>query len=724
MLVDERIEKFAELKEAGCSLESESWNETDTRSKLIDSLLLGCLGWQESDIRRELSNDRSRLDYRLSIATPMVVIEAKKFKTDFALLPSGKPRTNKIQSLLRTTPSLKEHVEQVASYCHRFSIPFAALTNGRSYIVFAGSRTDSTPWLEGDAIVFADIFSAEFDFAPLHSLLSRESVAASSLHRELLGGRNAAVPATVLSTYADPDAVIEKNPLGSALEPVIQNIFSDVIDEVTDEFLKHCYVLPAETSLRSSELEYPLLDVPGTDDRRVINVDSRRAFEEFERTIADRLVESRAGSTLLLIGNLGVGKTIFLQRFFSKECNTNFLPSNIISFVVDFREGDIDSEKVHASVYERLRDYLHAMDAGAVSGPVWPSVTMPSVDLSSLPVLENVFPEDMARFRRLTARLEQENKGRFEERRVEELERLRHDDKRFVRGAIRYLRKNKHLAPCIILDNADHHTQDFQRAVYLTAKALEQELSCLVLLSVQEGSYWHFKRDDGPLASYQDTVFHIPAPRVKDVLAKRLDYAIGQSERFLPRNTEITIGRNVTLEPTHISEYLSKCKNAFFADDEIAVCYECLSNGNIRRGLALFATFLRSGHTDAQTYLAALSQPEACAISLDEVVNSIARGSHRYYSGGRSDIPNLFTLFQTTSDANYSRFGACYLLQFLSTHVQRQSSVGRGFVERAAVLRTLTDLGIASVDHESFLSRMYDQHLIRSSGVSSLKRTT
>ena len=72
------IDTFAKLKQDGCDFEKEDWTESDTRSKFIDRLLIDCLGWQESDIRRELSKCKGRLDYRLSTTIPCVVVEAKK----------------------------------------------------------------------------------------------------------------------------------------------------------------------------------------------------------------------------------------------------------------------------------------------------------------------------------------------------------------------------------------------------------------------------------------------------------------------------------------------------------------------------------------------------------------------------------------------------------------------------------------------------------------------
>ena len=70
------IDSFAEFnsfRSDKASFESEDWSEADTRSKLIDRLLIRCLEWPETSIRRELTIKNERLDYLLSVERPVLV---------------------------------------------------------------------------------------------------------------------------------------------------------------------------------------------------------------------------------------------------------------------------------------------------------------------------------------------------------------------------------------------------------------------------------------------------------------------------------------------------------------------------------------------------------------------------------------------------------------------------------------------------------------------------
>jgi len=117
---DTRSAAFAQIKSNGKSCADENWSEADTRSKLIDSLLIECLGWKEGDIRRELHENGSRLDYRLSTVRPRLVIEAKRISITLTTVCKTSPSTVKLDKLQKSYPDLKPHIQQLAQYCHDF----------------------------------------------------------------------------------------------------------------------------------------------------------------------------------------------------------------------------------------------------------------------------------------------------------------------------------------------------------------------------------------------------------------------------------------------------------------------------------------------------------------------------------------------------------------------------------------------------------------------------
>lgn len=56
----------------------EDLSESDTRSKVIDFILIEMMGWDEIDITREGHNDAGYYDYKVSTGSFHFIIEAKK----------------------------------------------------------------------------------------------------------------------------------------------------------------------------------------------------------------------------------------------------------------------------------------------------------------------------------------------------------------------------------------------------------------------------------------------------------------------------------------------------------------------------------------------------------------------------------------------------------------------------------------------------------------------
>jgi hypothetical protein len=704
---DSFCDEFARVKSDGISLDSEDWSELDTRSKLIDAILIKCLGWKEADIRRELSEDRSRLDYRLSTTRPMLVLEAKRFAISLSTKCPTSPNTIKTDSLAKSYPELQDHLRQVAQYCLDFSIPIGVLTNGKTYIAFCPLRIDGIPWREGRAIVVNNIFDSNFSFGHLYDLLSRDSVHRGGLSRALEDQIRAPIDCSVVSKYHDPNALQPGNELAQHLERVLTRVFTGM-NEDSEEIIKNCYVKPGETSLRNDTIEFPLLDRPEEDDLHVVDVSNLNAFKQFEKTIEEHLSDSSTGSTLLVIGNLGVGKTIFLRRFFRPDCNPDHLPPNAVPFFLDYRASTLDPSRVLEDAYSRLRRQLEKIDAAAHDPNK--NNAMRAADLSSPEAIRKLFQSDLHRFERTNRDLKAS--AEYPKMEGDEFRRLLADDRNYVCSCFQHLREHHKLNPCVILDNADHHTPEFQRHVYLAAKTFEQELGCLILLSLQESWYWHFRKEKSVLAHYQDRVFHIPAPRSKDVLAKRLDYAISIAKSLLT-GISIDLGNGIVLEPTRLAEYLKLCRSAFFDDDEIAVCFEALSNGNIRKGMDHFASFIRSGHTNAKRYMLALYGGHSDKISLDEVIRSIACGKRRWYVGDRSPIPNIFAIGRINRERPFARFAPSYVLQYLAQRLRQERHNELGYVPRSEVVKFCEHLGLPFEEASELIGRLEDRELIR-----------
>lgn len=709
MRLDDRVKSFAQLSENGCSIDSEEWTEADTRSKFIDTVLLNCLGWSEADIRRELSKDGKRLDLLLSTTRPVLVIEAKKASVEFPILKGSSVSRYQIDTFMKVNPGARQNLLQVVEYCRRFSAPLAVLTNGRSYIVFLAVRTDGIPWEAGEAIVLANIFAEQANFADLYNRLSRDSIISGMLLTELLAHGIPIQAQSVVGTYADPNAVIPRNPIGLALEPLLVQVFSDVTREDSREVLEHCYVLPGETTLRNEDFEALLLDKPPRFADAVFDVCSRNSFERFQESIKDYLGRARWAQTVFVIGGVGVGKTMFLRRYFTVVSPADPASRGTCAFYIDFRKPGLDPKEIPTLIFGKLREQILDLDGQEVPG----EASGVHYDFVSADGLRQVFWPHVQRFMKgPEGGLKDIDTCEFEKARIRCLSRLQEDDREFVKGVFRVLRERYHQRVCVVLDNADQCKPDYQEAIYVFSRTLEDVLQCLIIVALREEWYWHFGSSGGPLSAYHDVVYHIPAPRVRDVLARRLDYAIQLLEEYDVPPAITPLSGGIVLEAKHLTQYLRCCRSAFFQDEETTVFYECLSNGSIRKGLDMFLGFLRSGHTHVDEYLKAFIQRGTYTIRFHQVFKPISRGQYAYYASNRSAVPNIFTPVTGVAGMQLSHFAPLYLLNYLSFHAGKTTHAGRGFVPVAAADQFLRNLGMTGEVRRSVLTQLSSLQLI------------
>lgn len=708
MTVQEITNAFLEIRKSSWSIESEKWSEADTRSKLIDKFLISVLAWKETDIKRELSRDKKRLDYLLSTTRPVMVVEAKKAAKNFPIPTINNIQNIKISTFIKANPSIKKDLEQVSGYCWKWSAPLAILTNGKTFMAFMAVRIDGIPWEEGNILILPDIFNNKRDFADIYNHFSKDSILSGRLQTTLINEHISINPQNVLSTYSDPNSVILRNPIGLALEPLLSQVFSDVTREDSNEVLGNCYVLPGETTLRNEEFEALLLDTPPRFSDAVVNINSKNAFTKFQESIKDYLNRQSWTRTILVIGGLGVGKTMFLRRFFSFQAEDDSSRSNTCPFFIDFRKPGLDPQKIPEFIYDNLYEQILSLDEKKI-----PNEEGKTYDFTTLEGLKQVFWSQMQRFNRGPyGKLRNIDESEFEKARIKYLGDLEKNKSSFVAGAFRVLKERYHRNVCVILDNADQCDPKYQEAVYIFSRTLEERLKCLVIVALREEWYWYFGKKGGPLSAYHDVVYHIPAPRARDVLDRRLGYAIKLLENYHLPAAIAQLG-NITLEAKHLLKYLNICKRAFFVDSELTVFFECLSNGCVRKGLEIFLEFIRSGHTHVDEYLKAFVEGESYTLQFHQIFKPISRGSYAYYCSNRSSIPNVFYPIETIRGSQLSYFSRLYLLNHLSLYTDSQSQVGLGYVPITKVYEFLSSLGLSSQSHGNLIKDLYNTELIQ-----------
>ncbi|KDM68187.1 hypothetical protein [Acidiphilium sp. JA12-A1] len=173
--IDVAYEIFLKIVDFIKSNEDNIVNESETRFKVLDRILIEVLGWKQEDISVEPKTSSGYIDYLLSSGGRHVfVIEAKR--KDYDLFSTKIPGFCYYKVGGPALSVAKEGIEQAARYCFENAIPYAALTNGLSWIGFRAVRTDGIVYRDGLAAAFPNFDSIKDRFAEFYDLFSYEGV--------------------------------------------------------------------------------------------------------------------------------------------------------------------------------------------------------------------------------------------------------------------------------------------------------------------------------------------------------------------------------------------------------------------------------------------------------------------------------------------------------------------------------------------------------------------
>ncbi|HMJ65835.1 MAG TPA: hypothetical protein VK615_10835 [Candidatus Binatia bacterium] len=157
--VDTSFRKFEALLKDVADFGETLFTESDSRIKIIDSVLIDVLGWHKSQISTSEQAGPGFLDYKLSIGNlAKVIVEAKRESRPFDLKSRECGGAFQLSGPIFRNADLQEGIEQAVRYSAHKGAELACVTNGREWIVFRSNRLgDGLDVLSGKAFVFPSL---------------------------------------------------------------------------------------------------------------------------------------------------------------------------------------------------------------------------------------------------------------------------------------------------------------------------------------------------------------------------------------------------------------------------------------------------------------------------------------------------------------------------------------------------------------------------------------
>lgn len=663
-------------------------NEAETRLKIIDRIFRECLDWDLSDISVEENYNKTYTDYIFSTNTKALIVEAKKEGTYFEI-PIGNRDKRSIKSLISGNADLKNAITQVTDYCRDRGIEFAVVCNGHQLIAFVGSRNDGVAPLEADAFVFDSLEEINNKFNLFWNILSKKAIEDRTMFKKLANKEefsNFNKLSKLIPYY--PGSKI-RNDIQSELDNLSSIIFEDIKLEEDSKaaFLKECYcssgALSQYSMLSRQILENKYTDMfDGCKDIPTIKPANTK------KGVAPELIQNIYQRPILLIGDVGVGKTSFIENLMYVEAPQLF--KNAFTLYLDFgSEGSLTSDLKNFIAIEILKQFREKYN----------------VDFEERNFVRSVYDSDVKNFANsIYGDLKEINPELYKQKEIEMLSEKLKNNFNHLKDSLLHIQASWKKQLILFLDNTDQRDEITQQEVFIIANEISSSWNATVFLPMRPETFYR-SNQLGHLSGYNAKAFTIAPPRTEQVIEKRINYAIK-----LASGEELIKKLGCSLRLNKLSDFLSVFQKSFTNSRELKDFIVNISDGNIRWALDYVRNFFGSGHVDTKKILNIYEESGSYYIPLHEFLKTVMYKNNEFYNSEEFPITNLF---EVTSEDPREHFLTLLIIYYLCT--TKKDKTEGDYLNSKDLISILQNEGFTPQKIEEHIKRALKRKLIESS---------
>ena len=671
------------------SITKKKRNEATTRLHLINKLLFECLGWDVGDCVCEEYQDSNFIDYSFRCPECLFILEAKKEGVYFEL-PTGEYKIrSEISYFLKHAPGVGEAIKQAVGYCQTKGAPYGAVCNGHQIIVFLGSRNDGHPPLEGKAIVFHSLETLKDNFLFAWNCLSKPGIMQRKLSSELLETITTPLPEKLAKTISDYPGFKRRNALQTDLQ-ILSELFIDDLARLGEqheeqEFLRECYCKSGAISQYATisrdilKARYSALFTDATAGPSMSPAMTKKGLNP------ELFAQSLSRRPILLIGDIGVGKTMFIKNLYQIEAEEVF--SHALVLYIDFATTAALGKHLDDFIVDEIERQLLERYA---------------IDIQARNFVRGVLHGEVKRFEQgLYSDMAPEI---YEVKLVELLEKKTQDRAEYLSQCLRHIQKGHRKQVVIFLDNVDQRTDKFQEQVFLVGQMIAENWNVAVFISIRPETFYR-SRLSGILDAYHPRAFTIAPPRVDEVVNLRLKYGISLQER----GVGLGFSETVLVKTQNLHDYLEVLVYSFSHNRYLIEFLDNMCGGNIRVALEFVRAFIGSGHVDTEKILNKYHETGSYLVPLHELIRAVVYGDHEHYTPAASSIINIFDISSLDGREHF-------LAPILLAQLDRwgQNSKTSGMVPISEIYSYLQSLGFNPTQAKWCIDRLLQWKLIES----------
>lgn len=571
--IDYSYRVFKELKSEIGSYSNTIITEQDARMKVIDPMFVKVLGWNFSDIHNEEATGNSYIDYRLSINDlSRLIVEAKRDSRVFELSNRASGRSYKLNGPVFKNKDAIEGILQAIRYCGLKNTELACVTNGGEWIVFRGSRLgDGKNTLDGHAFIFSSLPSIEDNFKTFYELLHKSSVEKMlyrSYFQEAEGQPIRALSFKRTIRHQNSAKLISRSDISKDLDKVMAAFFRKLSGQDDLDMLAKCFVVTKESQAADEKLARISEEIVGK--IRGIDTDQSEALVD----IIKQVRSTERNEFILLIGTKGSGKSTFIKRFFKFV-----LPRHIAQDCVYLNINLADSTGDDNTVIEWLNQNLLEVIENSLFDD-----SAPTFD-----EIQGMFFDEYVRWSKGTLKyLYESSKEQFKIEFGKHIEKRREErPAEYIKRLIGSIVKARKKLPCIIFDNADHFSIEFQEKVFQYARSIYEQELCLMIIPITDKTSWQLSQQ-GALQSFDNESLFLPTPPPMIIFERRIKYIEGKiNEEKSKKGQGYFFEKGIRLSLKDLNAFAHCLQRIFIETGNASKWLGNLSNFDIRRCLRI-----------------------------------------------------------------------------------------------------------------------------------------
>ncbi len=551
-------------------------------------------------------------------------------ETPLGLAGRNADRAYRLNSPVLDTPEASTAIRQACAVCGLKNCELAVVTNADEWIIFRGSRLgDGTDTLAGVAFLFPDRESIHGHFKLFFDLLAVYPVQDYRYRAYFQEAEGQPIRQQAFSrVLREPHSLkpLPRSALALDIGRIMDSFFQRLAGDHDPEMLLNCFVTTRESKIAEDKIARISEDIVSS--IRPLDTDTSKTLAN----IVNDVQVTQRKEFVLLVGTKGAGKSTFVERFFKLVLDPK-IKDKCVYIHVDLKECPGDESQVVQWLDENL---LKATESAVFQDKI--------IEYDEIRGMFNL--EYLRLSKGPYKHLYETEKPAFKLEFGRHVEKLREDKpNQYIRHILNRIVRSDEKAPCIIFDNADHFSIDFQQRVYQYARSIFEKQICLIIMPITDKTSWQLSRH-GALQSFEKTCLYLPTPAPKTVLEQRIQYLetkVFDEDEEKGRGYFLSFG--IKLDLAHLKAFASCLQHVFLETGKASLWVGHLANMDIRRSLELSRDIMASPYINVDELLKAYIARTSQVIPPYDIQRAIIRRNYNFYPVGvHPFVQNIFSL--------------------------------------------------------------------------------